>query len=563
MSDDPKVVTADHEEAVAGKEETASASELLHGMLKTSKAFRMYLPNNPLLHRFVEETCSRTTEHIGRYGDYRVDVEQFELKYRGNRIYESRDPKESVAFRMFSDGIRSLSFSEGIDSDEICAVLDILGRDRLADSDDDIVTLLWMKDLPHVSYVLTDEILSMDLGGVVFAPSRSQGESIRKVYEEVTPSGAVPVHRELHVLTPEEAAMLRAEREAEEKRNAHQEITTIVSSILAGENEPGIVTDFLAIMENLISNLIRARQPAEALRLIRFLRKMEQSERVPEAKKELVRAAAGSGITPETVLALLPSLDAPDGLSADDVSDFLAFFGSRHVGPVCELLAKVQQMKIRKAILAGLMQIGKDAPAAFVPFLTDQRWFLVRNIVFILGHIGTSESIDPVLRVATHSDLRVRKEVLAFLQKMPEPRARMGLVRFLHDENVHLRIRAIQILAAVKFPPAVKALEAMEGAKDFLERPLQERRAVYEALGDLAGDSLLPRLRAMLKKRLLMGRAREKDDVTCAVAALRKMATPAAVRLLEEAEGERAGTELGFFIEDALRAIRSGKTGQQ
>jgi len=554
MADVLKPVLEEPEENSAGKEETNSAAEVLQAVLKTSKATRMYLSNNPLLQRFIDEACQKTTEHIERYGEYRIDVEQFELKYRGNRIHENRDPKESFPFRMFSDGIRSLSFSEGIDSSEICEVVDILGRDRLADSDDDIVTLLWMKDLPHVSYVLAEEFLPSDLGGVAFKPRRSQGESIRLIHEEA-PVGPPPIHRELHLLTEEESAALKAECEAESKRNAHQEVITIVSSILAGESAPDLVADFLSIMDNLISNLIRARQPAEALRLIRFLRKVELSDRVPQWKRELVTTVSGSGITPDTVLALLPALDTADLLSAEDVTDFIAFFGSRQMGAVCELLARVQQMKSRKAILATLVEIGKESPESFFPFLADKRWYLVRNIVFILGHFASPSALDPILRVANHPDLRVRKEVLGYLQKFQEPKARMAVTRFLQDENVHLRIRALQLLSAARFAPALKAVDAIAVGKDFPERALQERRAVYEALGELAKDGLLPRLRGMLKKRLLLGRGKEKDDIVCAVAALRKIRTEAAIRMLEEAEAERRGTEAGMLIADALKEL--------
>jgi hypothetical protein len=555
--------TEQEQETVAGKEETALAAEVLQTMLKTSKAFRMYLPNNPLLHRFVEETFRKTTEHIEWYGEFRVDVEQFELKYRGNRILENRDPKESLPFRMFSDGIRSFSFTEGIESSEICDVLDILGRDRLIDSDDDIVTLLWMKDLSHVSYELTEDFMTTDMEGVSFSSAKSQGESIRRIYMEEEPAViAPPVHRELHALSEEDQAALRAECEAEEKRNAHFEVTTIVSAILAGENDLQIVSDFLGIMENLVANLIRARQPGEALRLIRFLRKMEQAEKVLPEKKELIRRRAGSGVGSETVLALLPSLDVPDLLSPEDIDDFLMFFGPRLIGPMCELLALVQQMKARKAILAGLVRLGNDAPEAFFPFLADKRWFLVRNIVLILGQLEVSTAIDPIMRVATHSDLRVRKEVLAFLQKFSEPRARMGIVRFLQDENVHLRIRALQLVATSKFAPALKPVEGIAATKDFQERTIEEKRAVYEALGALSGDGILPHLRKMLKKRLLLGRGKERDDVICAVAAARRIRTPAAVQMLEEAEAERRGSELGYLVADALRELSPEKRGQ-
>src|SRR5690242_7409450 len=82
------------------KEELFSATEVMQAMMKTSKGFRMYLPNNPLLGRFVEELLAKLGNHLATFGDYQLDIDQFELKYRGKPVYENRDPKESVAFKM-------------------------------------------------------------------------------------------------------------------------------------------------------------------------------------------------------------------------------------------------------------------------------------------------------------------------------------------------------------------------------------------------------------------------------------------------------------------------------
>src|SRR3989338_4647781 len=108
------------------KEEVASAAEVMLSVVKTSKAFRMYLANNPLLHRFLDDLMARLTSHMGKYGELKLDIDQFELKCKGKTVYESRDPKESLAFKMYSDGIRSLIFSEGIEGKEVTDFLEII-----------------------------------------------------------------------------------------------------------------------------------------------------------------------------------------------------------------------------------------------------------------------------------------------------------------------------------------------------------------------------------------------------------------------------------------------------
>src|SRR4030066_265750 len=142
------------------KEEVASAAEVMLSVVKTSKAFRMYLANNPLLHRFLDDLMARLTSHIGKYGELKLDIDQFELKCKGKTVYESRDPKESLAFKMYSDGIRSLIFSEGIEGKEVTDFLEIIGKDRPSEVDDEIEWLKTAKELDEGRNAL-DEVVQV------------------------------------------------------------------------------------------------------------------------------------------------------------------------------------------------------------------------------------------------------------------------------------------------------------------------------------------------------------------------------------------------------------------
>lgn len=540
-----------------GKEEIASAAEVLQALLKTAKAFRIYLPNNPLLKRFIDESVEKTTDHLRRFGKYQMDVDQFELSYGGKKIHENRDPKESVAFRMYSDGIRSIFFTEGVEGDEICSFLDIVGQDRPADTDDDIVTLLWMKDLPHISYLLAEDFLESDQEGGGLPTYQSQKESIRKIYEAPPETAVKLISREIQPITEEEIVLLKREVDAESTRNPLQEVMTILSSVLVGERDPALFKDFLEIVQNLVANLLHAGKTADALKLIRFLRKMEESERVPPGKREMIRESAGEKINPDAVLALQGPIDGDAEFPPEDLPDFIHFFGKRHLGTICELLGRIQKMKMRKAIIAALVQAGQDSPGDFLPFLKDQRWYLVRNIIHILNLTGSSEGIEEIIPLINHQELRVRKEVFSYIQKFSDPHARTALMKYLQDESMPLRIRALQVLSAAKYQPALKNIEMMIAEKEFQEKDLKEKLALYEALAEMSGDSLVPRLREMLLKRYWFGGAKEGDAIACAVAGLKKIRTPAAVETLQKA-AEKKG-EHAPLITRALRELEAAK----
>ena len=539
------------------KEELFSAAEVMLAMVKTSKGFKMYMPNNPLLARFVEELTGKMGNHLAAYGDFRLDIDQFELRYRGKVVYENRDPKESMAFKMYSDGIQTLVFNEGAEEREICEVLDIIGKDRPGDADDDIVTLLWEKDLPNVRYILAEDSMDYETAGVATTLS-PQKEKIRGLFQSVSATDQPPplltVPQHILSLTEEETDWLKKAREADERTNPLEEVAYILSAILVAEKDLELFGDFADIMIRLTGNLIHSGEIKYALSLIRFLRGLATNEQISPASCDRLANAVSGTFSGEMVKVLETYLDATDKISPDELKELLTFFGKHSISAMCGLLGQVQKMTMRKVILEKLVEYGKESPQALFPFLTDNRWYLVRNIVFILTKIGDPATLEPVSRLISHKEPRIRKEVLSFLETIPDPKAKTYMTKFLNDENSAIRIRAMQSLAAVRYAPALKMIFAMTSAKDFEERDSAEKKAVYETLGELGSDQVVPLFREMLMKKFWFNKAKEKESVYYAIAGLRKVRTDAALQLLKEA-GDSKGDEAKVMITQAIKAI--------
>ncbi|HEX8960742.1 MAG TPA: HEAT repeat domain-containing protein, partial [Geobacteraceae bacterium] len=292
MSEETVPGHTEAESTEIGKEEVTLATEVMLAIVKTSKGFRMYLPNNPLLVRFVEELKGKLGRHLSLYGDYKLDIDQFELRYRGKTVYENRDPKESMAFKMYSDGIRFLIFSEGVAEYELCEFLEIVGKDRPTDLDDDIVTLLWEKNLPHLTYILAEDFLEFDSTGGSHAPE-SQQEKIAGIYRSIS-SANVPspspmlIPQKILTLTDEEADWLRKARDAEEKKKPLDEVIQIITSILVGEKDPAMFGEFLEIMAKLTENLANAGEIKYTFSLVRFLGNLAKNENISSSNRGMI-----------------------------------------------------------------------------------------------------------------------------------------------------------------------------------------------------------------------------------------------------------------------------------
>ena len=552
MIEDALEMNAGQEPGLPGCEELASANDVMASMVKTAKGLRIYLPNNAVLIKFVEELHARMAGHIARFGGFRLQVEPFALTYKGTDLYENQDPKESMAFRIHCDGIRVLLFSQGVEQQELAAFLGIVGLERPARQDDDIVTRLWEENLPHINYLLQDDFDEVD--SEEEAAFVSQQDAVRRILAGVAgelphPPRMVPKH--LLMLTGEEAQWLRKARQAEALRNPLDDVINILSAILAGAKKPDTFRDFLGIVGELTVSMLMAGEFGHALRLVRFLDQLLNLGSVPDQKRQQVAATISGLLSEKTLQVLQETLDTGDSVTHEDLREILQIFGLPSLGEICELLGRVEKLKTRKVIIEVLVELGRDNPRVFVPFLSDARWYLVRNVVLVLSLLESPVALEMIAGLISHKEMRIRKEVLGFLERSPDPKARSYILKFLRDESSALRIRALQILARERQPFALRAALALTTADDFRSKGTAEKKAVYEAIGELGSERMIPLFRDMLLKRSWFKKAVDKESAICAVAGLAKIRSAAAVQLLQEAY-QQQNAEIRGIISQAI-----------
>lgn len=557
-------MTIDAKEEKVSKEESASATDLVLAIVKTSNALRMYLPNNPLLQKFHDELRGKMTGHLERYGELRLDIDHFEMKYKDNSVYENHDPKESLAFKMYSDGIKSLIFSEGIEGKEIDDLLEILGKDSTGGMDDDMVTLLWEKELPHITYTLNEDHLEFDAGSAGSTVAAIQAEVIKEVYNAMPhtlTAAPMVIPQNIVTLSERESDWLKNAIEREEKRNPAEAVIGILSSILSVEKDAAAFGRFINIAVNMTGNLIHSGDIGYAMSLITFLKELSGNENLPPYHLEKVKKAMDGAVSIEIINDLEKIIDTSDKITAKGLSDLLFFFGRTSIKQVFELLEAVRKKEMKKVIFDSLVIMGKDAPDAFFPFLTDGRCHAVKDAVHILRMTGSPSAIEPVSRLIQHGEPGIRKEALLYLAATPETKAKNHIIKFLQDKESSIRMGALNALAGSGFRDALDPVMNIATSKEFDKRDMSEKKAVFEALGGLGSDQVVPMLREMLLKRYWFKKEREKEQTFLAVSGLRKVKTELAIKTLEEGEAKKRG-KIRDIVTQALKGIQMERKGK-
>jgi len=590
-------------------------ADWIQTLIRTVKATRMYLPNNPTLHKFQAELEGRTWSVLKEIGDITLSVQQFDFLFENYSVYHNAAREESLAFRFHADGVREITIKEGLEPGELRGLLDVLKRSTDPSSgQDDVVTLLWERDFRHVDYVyipLEDLIDSSGAarprddddetpvddapgsglpwpgygvgdepidegsvpsdsgeapgeaagaagagGGIAAAIERSDDWAAQSVVDSAWDEAAGVQFR----MTDEELATLEAAIQEEDARPLGAEVLEIVAAILEHEDEPAGFLESAVAFQRFIelameeADIVRANTLLARLKTI-AAKKAEKRAEFAGIAEQVIREIG----RPSFLAQAAPTLNAHPEIDPGVLTNFLIQLGSSAAPAVCDLLGQVNHVKHRRALCEALATSCKDDVEILISRLGDSRWYVIRNVVYVLGriaHQGVERALDRALH---HEDVRVRKEAVRALGKIESPTSRAYLVSAFRDGDAGVRVQAAQTLAGKRDERASQSILQVISAPDFARRDLNERQAFFEALGRSGSDALVPQLSATLTKGSLF-RAGNDEDRYHAALALAWLGTPAALAVLNrELTGKRDPVRKA--VEAALTVVRNAGLG--
>ncbi len=547
------------EETAGGpdQDEIRSVTQLLQLVDKTVKTLTLYPVSNPIAQRFLKELTGRFLGHLQEYGLLKLQVQQYALLYSGQAVYENTDRQESLALKLFLDGIAELVFHEGLEAEELARLLEILIRNYDPDTaDDDLVTLLWDASFAHIAFTVAE-----DTGESPELPTSSLARvqpNLRKVLEEETEddSSAVELSHpkfgareglEVFQLTPEELERLEAEIASEQKPHATRRLIDMLAAILHVETDADAFRETAEIMDQLLAHLTLTGDWAHSALILETFRGLPQEGDLAEAYRRCLAEVTDRAGSPERIKAIEAVLKTSGERAGAHLLSFLLLLNRNALLPLCELLGRLESTGLRTLVSDALVQLGTNSSEILASKLTDERWPLVRDLVSVLGRIGDPRVIDRFHPLVSHPRVAVRKAVLRALEQLDHPKAKDLFVSFLNDfvsflndfvndQDQEIRVAAVKALAQTYYQPAREPLLEIIQSRACKEKSLYEKKALFDALGTIGGDEVIPTLEEILTKRCwLFLRDPKQDEMrVCAVSALKQIGTSEAIAVLEE-----------------------------
>jgi len=340
----------------------------------------------------------------------------------------------------------------------------------------------------------------------------------------------------LFKLTESEIEKIKEEVRREEGLDMVGELEGILFDILRVEREPVLFSEILVMVDHVLEGLMSRGDFRHARRTIEFYREMLGPSRdLPEPLRAQVRQALLQAGDPKRILMLEAILDSSEGATLSDFSSLMILMGKDVIPSVVQLLSAANKMKTRRFLCDILAELGKMDIDYLISRLNDDRWYLVRNLIYVLGNIGDPKIVKDLARFIRHSRFQVRRAVFHALDSMEDLGAEKLLMHFISDPDSSTRISAVKSLGRRNIREALSPLSEVLSAEDFHGKELAEKREIFDALSRIGGDAAVPQIRAFLKGRWrLLKDVKVEETACCAVAALQKIATPTAVEALRE-----------------------------
>lgn len=250
---------------------------------------------------------------------------------------------------------------------------------------------------------------------------------------------------------------------------------------------------------------------------------------------------------------LLSTIEKKEYKRREELYALLALMGEQIVPPILDRLCASGNLYARKALAAALVQIGEPA----VPFITtmtkDSRWYVVRNMVAILGEIGGADCIKTLKSSAYHDDNRVRKEAIRSLSKIGGAEAEAVLLGLLTTKDMDVKLQAILSMGIMKSTLALQPLMDIIRERDFFCDATPAKREAFQAIGRIGDRRAAPFLIAFLKKRRWFTWRSLESVMVAAALALGNIGDESAIDTLKELS--RSGGTVGAACKEALETM--------
>jgi HEAT repeat protein len=536
-------------------------------MNKGMRATQLYMPNNPVYQRAVENIRGAFRQIWQATDDLIFDIGETEMRWEDHVVYSQDQRTESIAWTLYKDGVRSLSFKPGVEDLEIVRFLGVLhqAKNLQADAADDLLTLLWAEDFQFVTYTFRElasenavpiersetDVPTAGGGGGGGEAGEGRGRdpaTVRRQVEEEAPpkrEGLVSVDdfdTTLYFLEDKEIEYLHKEIEREYAQDLRRNVLAMLFDLLELQTYGTVRAELISIVENFIPYLLGAGDFRSVSFILREVKVVLQRARELIAEHRQALETLPARLSQADALAqLLQSLDeATSHPSQEELGELFNELRAEGLITLMAWLPKLTNERVRDLVKTAAERLAQTHAPEVLKALGSEDPAVQIEMVRLAGRLklqGAPDGMGPLLE---RGDRQLKLAVVEALTTIGTPNAMRLLEKGVEDADRDVRIASVKFLGQRGHRNAFPMIEAAVTGNKLKGADLTEKMAFFEAYGALAGQNGIPVLDKLLTvKGGLLARKEDPETRACAAMALGKIRTPAAREILQKAAQDK------------------------
>jgi len=553
-------------------DEVNTATGVLKYFDSAFSSIKIFPSNNLSVKKSIDSFYERITEFLDEYEKLIVIIEEFSFSYKGETVFQEEEKQNSLPFFFFKDGMRELTFYDGLKKRELKDFLELLKEEStLPLEDSDIVNSLWAIDFAHIRYFAIDEFLDLDIG---------KGGEISSVDKKEFSKGSIS-------LTPEDKIELYKRSitlglqlnpdlgEEEDDKNLEDfnlpyhveaacegETPELKSMLLENREISSMVAMVNLLFEILFLEERQDQFSATLNALYQCYKEVVYKSNFTLASLILARIQELKGMLPgqskekEKLLEIILQKTKDENFIAslrklfldgrikdyDSFFQYLTLLSPSSIPLVGDIWEHTEDPFLLQKASTFLQEIAQEniAPVAYIA--RENRVSLTKEVVAILGRIGGKQILPYLIIFSEYQHKAIRLEIIHAMSKIKDKTTNEILIRFLSDKDGEVRARAAMNLKYRRDKTTLNHVIQLAQEKDFMSRSKLEKKAVLSFLARTKNGEVSTLLGSMLKKWSILSTAKQNETRLCAVSALETMATPEAIDIIKEGTNIRNKT---------------------
>ena len=180
------------------------------------------------------------------------------------------------------------------------------------------------------------------------------------------------------------------------------------------------------------------------------------------------------------------------------------YYGNTIIPPLMDVLIDEESPSTRRFILSLLTSFRERVLPETLRRLEDSRWFVKRNMLFILMECGNEDALKKARPYCDHENTKVSFEAIKCLLKAGDDDGVTALKKCLNSESKELMAKAVMLAGSYKVRGVVPDLVRKLRKKAMSGNDFEEKIPVVRALGQIGDPGVLDILKGIESSRSIL-----------------------------------------------------------